>query len=158
MLSALRKLLGSVVPDDRANESASASSAQQSDVRLAACALLVELAKVDGEFSAVERARILEILQRHFGLTESGAEELVVAALVESRKSVDDFTFTRQVLRDYDLGQRMLLAELMWQVVLADGTIDSNESYLMRKLANLLQLEPAFLSEARRKTEQSLES
>ena len=51
----------------------------------------------------------------------------------------------------------MLLAELLWQVVLTDGSIDSNESYLMRKLANLLQLDPAFLSEARRKTEQSLQ-
>ena len=101
-------------------------------------------------------------------MTADGAEELVVAAVRESRKSVDDFTFTRrksvddftftrQVLRDYDLGQRMLLAELMWQVVLVDGSIDSNESYLMRKLTNLLQLDPAFLSEARRKTEQSAE-
>ena len=81
----------------------------------------------------------------------------MAAAGQESRKSVDDFAFTRQVLRYYDLGQRMLLAELMWQMVLADGSIDSNESYLMRKLANLLQLDPAFLSEARRKTEQSLE-
>ena len=126
-------------------------------MRLAACALLVELAKVDGEFSVLERQRILEILQRHFGLTADGAEELVVAAVRESRKLVEDFTFTRQVLRDYDLGQRMLLAKLMWQVVLTDGSIDSNESYLMRKIANLLQLDPAFLSEARRKTEQSLQ-
>lgn len=157
MLAALRKLLASTASADRADESTSASSARQSDVRLAACALLVELAKVDGEFSTRERQRILDILQRHFGLTADGAEELVAAAVQESRRSVDDFAFTRQVLRDYDLGQRMLLAELMWQVVLADGSIDSNESYLMRKLANLLQLDPAFLSEARRKTEQSLE-
>lgn len=126
-------------------------------MRLAACALLVELAKVDGEFGTHQRQRILDILQRHFGLTADGAEELVAAAIQESRKSVDDFAFTRKVLRDYDLGQRMLLAELMWQVVLTDGSIDSNRSYLMRKLANLLQLNPAFLSEARRKTEQSLE-
>ena len=68
-----------------------------------------------------------------------------------ARSSVDDFVFTRQVVREYDLGQRMVLAELMWQVVLADGVIDGNESYLMRKLASLLQLEPAFLSEARKR-------
>lgn len=154
MPAALRILLGGTASPDNAGESA--SSLLQSDVRLAACALLVELAKVDGDFSALEHQRILEILQRRFGVTVGGAEDLVAAAIRESRKSVDDFTFTRQVLRDYDLGQRMLLAELMWQVVLADGTIDSNESYLMRKLANLLQLDPAFLSEARRRTEQSL--
>ena len=65
MLAALQKLLSSTALDDRAGESASASSAHQSDVRLAACALLVELAKVDGEFSVLERQRILDILQRH---------------------------------------------------------------------------------------------
>ena len=92
---------------------------------------------------------IVDILQRHFGLIADGAKELVVAAVQKSRKSVGDFAFTRQVLRDYDLGQRMLLAELLWQVVLTDGSIDSNDSYLMRKLANLLQLDPAFLSESR---------
>ena len=126
-------------------------------MRLAACAVLVELAKVDGEFSVLERQCIVDILQRHFGLIADGAKELVVAAVQKSRKSVGDFAFTRQVLRDYDLGQRMLLAELLWQVVLTDGSIDSNESHLMRKIANLLQLDPAFLSEARRKTEQSLQ-
>ncbi len=74
-------------------------------------------------------------------------------AAVASRQSVDDFTFTHQVVREYTLSQRLVLAELMWQVVLADGTLEEQESYLMRKLANLLELEPAFLAQARRKIE-----
>jgi len=45
------------------------------------------------------------------------------------------------------------MAELMWQVVLADGVLETQESYLMRKLANLLKLEPAFLAQARRNIE-----
>jgi uncharacterized tellurite resistance protein B-like protein len=115
--------------------------------------LLVELATVDGEFSAIERTRITEILQRHFGVDAAGAEALINEAAAAGRDAADDFVFTRQVVREYDLAQRMVLAELMWQVVLADGVVDGQESYLMRKLANLLQLEPAFLSEARKRTE-----
>ena len=57
------------------------------------------------------------------------------------------------MVEEYDLAQRLVLAELMWQVVLTDGMLADRESYLMRKLANLLQLEPAFLAEARKKTE-----
>jgi uncharacterized tellurite resistance protein B-like protein len=38
-------------------------------------------------------------------------------------------------------------------VVLADGHFDEQEAYLIRKLANLLELEPAFLSQARRSAE-----
>ena len=150
MLDALRKLLGS----NDARASSQPVDARTLDVRVAACTLLLELANADGEFSAVERQRVMDILQRHFGVDAEGANALMAEASSASRNSVDDFIFTRQVVREYDIGQRMVLAELMWQVVLADGVIDGNESYLMRKLANLLQLEPAFLAEARKRTEQ----
>jgi uncharacterized tellurite resistance protein B-like protein len=123
------------------------------DVRVAACALLLELAHVDGDFSVEEQQRIRTILERHFGVDAAGAEALMAEASRASRDAVDDFVFTRQVVREYDLAQRMVLAELMWQVVLADGELAERESYLMRKLANLLQLEPAFLAEARRNSE-----
>ena len=147
MLDAIRRMLADNAP------ATASTGAYSNDVRMAACVLLVELASVDGEFSAIERQRILDILQRHFGVDAAGAEELLAEAASASRSSVDDFVFTRQVVKEYDLAQRMVLAELMWQVVLADGTIDGNESYLMRKLANLLQLEPAFLAQARKRTE-----
>lgn len=149
MFDALRRMLADNEPANDANV-----GRYSNDVRMAACVLLVELASVDGDFSAVERQRILDILQRHFGVDGVEAEQLLAEAAAASRNSVDDFVFTRQVVKEYDLAQRMVLAELMWQVVLADGTVDGNESYLMRKLANLLQLEPAFLAQARRRTEE----
>ena len=151
MLDALRKLLGDTVQVTSSTLGTSSPS-DAPDVRVAACAMLVELANVDGEFSAIERQRIMEILERHFGVEAEGAERLLTEAASVSRGAVDDFVFTRQVVREYTLAQRMVLAELMWQVVLADGELDGQESYLMRKLANLLQLEPAFLAEARKRT------
>ena len=45
----------------------------------------------------------------------------------------------------------MVLAEVMWGVILADGEIAKHETYLVRKLANLLDLEPAYLSQARKR-------
>ncbi len=149
MLDAIRRMIG----DSKPAAAGAPSGAYSNDVRMAACVLLVELANVDGEFSALERQRILDILQRHFGVDADGAEQLLAEAGIAARSAVDDFVFTRQVVREYDLAQRMVLAELMWQVVLADGTVDDNESYLMRKLANLLQLEPAFLAAARKRTQ-----
>ena len=123
------------------------------DVRIAACALLVELSCADGDFSDVEQRRILEALQRHFGVDELGARDLLVQAADANRDAVDHFVFTRQIVREYSMAQRIVLAELMWQVVLADGDFDEQEAYLIRKLANLLELEPAFLSQARRNAE-----
>jgi uncharacterized tellurite resistance protein B-like protein len=149
MLDAIRKFIG----DNVQGATPAHSRTHPHDVRVAACALLLELAHVDGSFSDLERERIVDALQRHFGVDAAGAASLMAEAASATRDAVDDFTFTRQIVREYDLGQRMVLAEIMWQVVLADGELAERESYLMRKLANLLQLEPAFLSEARKKTE-----
>jgi len=42
-----------------------------------------------------------------------------------------------------------MLAESMWGLVLADGEIADHEHYLTRKIANLLDLQPAELSAAK---------
>ncbi len=125
------------------------------EVRLAACALLLELAHADGEFSAPERAHIEGALDRHFGLDQATARELIELAETERTHSIDHFQFTRLIVDHYDLGQRMVLAEVMWGVILADQELAQHEAYLIRKLAKLLELEPAYLSQARRAAEAS---
>jgi uncharacterized tellurite resistance protein B-like protein len=37
----------------------------------------------------------------------------------------------------------------MWGVILADGRLSDHETHLVRKLGSLMQLEPAYLSQAR---------
>ena len=120
-----------------------------SGVQLAACALLLELAHADGEFSPVERAHIENALTRHFGLDQAALNELMDLAEAARRESIDHFQFTRLIAQHYDLGQKMVLAEVMWGVILADGRIDDHEAYIVRKVASLLELEPVYLSQAR---------
>ncbi len=122
-------------------------------IQLAACALLLELAHADSEFSPAERAHIELALQRHFGLDETTVRELIDLAQVERDQAVDHYQFARTITQHYDLGQRMVLAEVMWGLILADGEIARHESYLVRKLANLLDLAPAYLAQARRAVE-----
>src|SRR5919112_2979789 len=119
-------------------------------VELAACALLLELAHADGEFSAEEQQHIERTLVRHFGLDEATASQLLKLAEAERAQSLDHFQFTRLIATQYDLGQKMVLAEVMWGVILADGRLSDHEAHLVRKLASLMQLEPAYLAQARR--------
>ena len=119
-------------------------------MQVAACALLLELAHADGEFSESERSHIEEALRRHFALDEATTRELLTLAATERQQSVDHFQFTRLINDQYDLSQKMVLAEVMWGVILADGSIAEHEAYLVRKLANLLNLEPGYLAQARR--------
>jgi uncharacterized tellurite resistance protein B-like protein len=130
--------------------SSDATRSVASEVQLAACALLLELAHADNEFSQSERTHIQNALVRHFGLDETAASNLIALAESEREHSIDHFQFTRLINQQYDLGQKMVLAEVMWGVILADGTIAEHEAYLVRKLANLLDLEPGYLSQARR--------
>jgi uncharacterized tellurite resistance protein B-like protein len=47
----------------------------------------------------------------------------------------------------------MVLLESLWGLVYADGVVAKHETYLMRKLCNLLDVKPAYLSEAKRRAE-----
>jgi uncharacterized tellurite resistance protein B-like protein len=118
-------------------------------VHLAACALLLEVAYADGEFSPEERAHLEQVLERHFALPAESGHRLIELAEKERRTSIDHFQFTRVLNERYDLGQKMVLAEVMWGLVLADGQIAEHEHYLARKIANLLELEPGYLSTAK---------
>lgn len=126
------------------------TSAPPDEVAVAACTLLLEIAHADGKFAAEERRHIESAMARHFNLDPAGVAELMVAADSERRASVDHFQYTRQIAANFDLGQKTLLAEIMWGVILADGQIATHEEYLVRKMANLLDLTPGYLSQARR--------
>jgi uncharacterized tellurite resistance protein B-like protein len=128
---------------------APASSEKVNDVALAACTLLLEIAYADGEFSQPERAHLESVLSRHFGLDADAGHALIEMAERERARSVDYFQFTSVLQRDYDVGQKMVLAETMWGLVLADGAIADREQYLTRKIANLLDLEPGYLMQAK---------
>lgn len=148
MLDQIRKLLAGT-PRPAAVESGGAT--QDQSLQLAACALLLQLAHADGEFSATERLRIEDALTRHFGLEAPAVHELVTLAEAQRAEAADLHQFTSVVARNYDEGQRMVLAEILWSVVYADGALSSHETYLMRKLGNLLDLRPGYLTEARRR-------
>lgn len=118
-------------------------------LHLAACVLLLDIAHADGEYSDAERAHLESVLERHFSLPPEAGATLLSLAEKERQNSVDYFRFTSQLQQGYDLGQKMVLAEIMWGLVLADGQVADHEQYLTRKISNLLQLQPGYLSAAK---------
>lgn len=147
MLEAIRRFVQDRL---RADSREVAGGTPPNQVQLAACALLLELAHADNEFSAEERYHIEDTLQRHFGLDDDSGAELIRLAETARSESLDHFQFTRVVAAEYTLAQKMVLAEVMWGVILADGHLTDHETHLVRKMASLMQLDPAHLAEARR--------
>jgi uncharacterized tellurite resistance protein B-like protein len=147
MLDSIRKFVQGNLP---LPSRGAAGGGKFAPVQVAACALLLELAHADGEFSDSERAHIEGAMARHFDLDDSTIRELMDLAATERMESVDHFQFTRVIGQQFDLSQKLVLAEVMWGVILADGKLAEHETYLVRKLGNLLDLKPGYLAQARR--------
>jgi uncharacterized tellurite resistance protein B-like protein len=148
MLDAIRALFGT-------NKSVQATTTPHSPgpapdpVHVAACALLLEIAHADGEFSDSECAHLEHVLERHFALSADSGRALMDLAEKERQNAIDHFHFTSVLQQNYSTGQKMVLAEAMWGLVLADGQVAEHEHYLTRKISNLLGLEPGYLSAAK---------
>lgn len=116
---------------------------------IAACVLLLDLAWADGELSAREQEHLERSLEQRFGLPPDSGHRLVAEADAERRRAVDHFAFTRMLREGYAHEERVEFASVMWELVLADGHVAEHEHYLTRKIANLLDLAPVDLSEAK---------
>jgi uncharacterized tellurite resistance protein B-like protein len=145
----LRRYLAPAPAEEPVLDDAPASPPTEDPLRLAACALLVELARADGEFTEVERAHIAEILVSEFGVTPPGAQELMTAADDSLREAVDLHQFTAVINARYGETERASLAELLWCVVDADGVLSQHEASLIRRMGGLLDLPPGALNAAR---------
>ena len=124
---------------------------QRYRLHIAACALLLELAHADDVFTSDERDHIEAVLRRHFALDQETARELLTLAEAERESAIDLYQFTNLIRNSYDLGQKTLLAEVMWGLIMSDGEVARHEAYMLRKIANLLDLEPGYLAAARKR-------
>jgi uncharacterized tellurite resistance protein B-like protein len=145
MFDAIKRLLAGSPP----GSGGPSPESEAERVRIAACALLLEIAHSDGEFSDDERRQIEEAVSRHFALAPEEARDLMAVAAGRRREAADLHQFTSVLTSSYDEGQRMTLAEVLYRVVYADGAWSQHEDYLMQKLARLLELRPGYLNAAR---------
>ncbi len=123
------------------------------DVRLAACALLIEIAHADEEFTEDEEQHLLSAVRRQYGLEEDEADQLLELAEQARVSAVDLWQFTKLIKQNYSLGQKMVLVEVMWGLVYSDGQLSSHEEALMRRVCHLLDLAPGYLADVRRRVE-----
>ena len=108
------------------------------DARVALGALLVRLARTDGDYAASEVAQINSVLMRRYGLDQAGADALRGQCEALEAEAPDTVRFTRAIKDAVPYPDRLAVIEAMWAVVLADGVRDDEEDSLMRMIAPLL--------------------
>ena len=123
----------------------------EDDYRLAAAALLVHAAAIDGEILPSERGKLHAVIKQSFALDDAATDELIAKATAAEHESVDLFHFTHLLNRTLDEPGRARVIEMMWQIVYADGRRDELEDNLLWRAADLLGVSPRERIELRRR-------
>jgi uncharacterized tellurite resistance protein B-like protein len=132
-------------------------SPDQNNISVAACALFLEMAHADSEFSDEEKRHILETIKDNFSLTDQDANDLLTLADQERKESLDLWQFTNLINDHYSREDKLKVVETLWKVIYTDGKIDQHEDYLIRKLTYLLNLQHEDMIEAKLKIRETFE-
>jgi uncharacterized tellurite resistance protein B-like protein len=124
-----------------------------SDARLALTALLVRIARSDGDYAEDERRRIDRISAQRYELSPFEAAKLRGDAEVLESEAPDTVRFTRAIKDAVPYEEREGVIEALWDVVLADGVRDHEEDALLRMVAPLLGVNDRDSNLARRRVE-----
>ncbi len=115
-----------------------ATGHDDAELRLAAAALMVEAAKLDGSFDEAERERIAALLDGRFAMSADDIATLIAAADEETDLAGGLYGFTRTVRERFDHAERVAMIEMLWEVAYADGALHDFEANMLRRVAGLL--------------------
>jgi uncharacterized tellurite resistance protein B-like protein len=126
-----------------------------SDARLALTALLVRVARSDGDYDESERRWIDRIAMTRYGLSPFEATRLRGDAETLEGEAPDTVRFTRAIKDAVPYEDRIGVIEALWQIALADGERDAQEDALLRLVSNLLGINDRDSALARQRVERT---
>ena len=127
------------------------STGAADDTQVAAVALLVEAAVMDGEFDAEERRTVARLVSERFGLAGDEVEDLIAAGEEAVERSHQLFAFTRVIKQGFDFDDRIRMIEMLWEVAYADGELHDYEASLVRRVAGLIHVADRESGQARKR-------
>jgi uncharacterized tellurite resistance protein B-like protein len=129
----------------------------QHRLQVATCALLLEAANADRDFSPEEQQEVVTIVRGRFDLTETEASELIDLAEQQRQESGDLYQFAKLINDTFTAARKLAVVELLWQVVYSDGVLEAHEDALMHRMGNVLGVRHEELIAVKIKVKKSLE-
>ena len=126
------------------------------DIPIAAAALMVEAALMDGSFDPLEREAIRDMLVERLGVSPGNADVTIAEAEQRVLAATDHWSFARVLKNRLDEPARIGILEMLWEVAFADGHLDHMETALIRRVAGLLYVPDRDSGAARRRVRQRL--
>lgn len=107
-------------------------------LKIAACALLLEIADADDNISAEEKERIVVIMKSKYGLNDEEVNKLIQKSEEEINKSVSVYEFTDILNKNLSQDEKYLIVKNLWEIAFTDGELDKYEDYYIKKICNNL--------------------
>ena len=102
-------------------------------------ALLIHAAKIDENYTKIEKKIIKKTITELNQINEDEAEKLLKIAEKKEEESTQIVEFTREI-KKYPTEFRLKIIEIIWKIVYSDGTSDNFESNLIRRICGLLYI------------------
>jgi len=104
---------------------------------IAIVALLVHAAKIDEDYTDKEKEMIKKVIMQLNDVNHDESENLLKASEKLEAESNQIVEFTKEI-KKYSMESRLNIIEIIWKIVYSDGTSDSYESKLIRRICGLL--------------------
>jgi uncharacterized tellurite resistance protein B-like protein len=141
MFDYLKKIFLQNEKEESITEEVSHISKDSDKIKIAACALFIEMAKADGEFSEDERKFIISEMDKTFNLDEKCTEELMVLAERKVEESISIYEFSSIINATFSQEQKMKLIESLWRLIYQDEKLNAYEDQLIKKIGGTLNME-----------------
>ncbi len=110
------------------------------NLQIATCAIFLEIAYSDDNFSEVEKNQVFNILEHQFNLSPSEVEQLIAYTEEVRKKSVSLYEFTEIINQYLTQEEKYKIVENLWRIILADNVINAYEEYFIRKISGNLNI------------------
>ncbi len=141
MLKNLRKLLSGVNPELANTISVSSSGNKHTKVEVATCALFIELAKSDGEFSQEERDLIIIQMKNLFSLEKKYIDDLMLLAEEKVKQSISIYEFTGIINKSFSQEEKIELLENLWKLIYRDEKLTAYEDHMIKRIGATMNIE-----------------
>jgi len=142
MFEYLRRVLSSE-QDEQISKEVETSSPKtiSKKYQVATAALLIEIAKADGNFSNEERNRIIDLMRTDFNLDDECVDELLKLSEQKVEDSVSIYEFSSVINESFTQQEKLDLIKNLWRIIYEDGKLDSHEDRLIKIIGSTLNIE-----------------
>ena len=147
MLQSLKKIFSNEINQEQEEKN--------NDIAILA-GLLIEAANTDGNVTQDEVKQISSSLINVFKENPEKVKITLSKALDDKDNSRSLFYYTSKLNKSFSHEKKLLLFEVLWEVILSDNEVHDFESNLLRRLAGLLYVSDIECGNAKKRAKEKL--